>query len=157
MKAALVMVLASTLPAAAQVAAPSTPRKFETRSVNGAGGSTGVSITPASQPSNTTKVRLVSYFSLSDTRQWKSSDGRSLVGSIIAFEDAVTEVDAATPAAAKAAAQKAPPATPPARYTLVRDGRVRLLVNHKPFEVMLERLSDEDRKFVGELQRKLSP
>lgn len=154
MKAAFLVVFALAAPAAAQVAVPATPKKFETRTINGAGGNASVSVNATPQPS-TTKTRLVSYFSLSEVRQWKSKDGKSLLGSAIAFEDAVVEIDAPTPAAAQEAAQKAPPATLPAKPTLVRDGKVRLLVNHKPFEVMLERLSDEDRQFVEDLRQKL--
>lgn len=154
MKAVLLLLLSLTGPLAAQVAVPTTPRKFETRTLNGGGSTAGVTITPAPQPA-ATKVRLVSYFNLSDSRQWKSSDGRSLVGSAIAFEDAVVEIEAADAAAARAAAQKAPAPTPPAKFTLVRDGKVRLLISNKPFEVMLDRLSDEDRQFINELQQRL--
>lgn len=154
MKAPLLLLLAAAAPLGAQVVSPTTGKKFETRSINGSGGNTGVSINSTPQPS-TTKAKLVSYFSLSDARQWKSIDGRSLLGSIIAFEDSVIEIDATNPAAAREAAQKAPAAAPPAKFTLIRDGKVRLLVNNKPFEVPLEKLSDEDRKFVEELQQKL--
>lgn len=151
---AFLLLLAAAMPLGAQVVSPTTGKKFETRTINGSGGNTGVSINSTPQPS-TTKAKLVSYFSLSDARQWKSSDGRSLLGSIIAFEDSVIEIDAANPAAARDAAQKAPTPEPPAKFTLIRDGKVRLLVNNKPFEVPLEKLSDEDRKFVEELQQKL--
>ncbi|HEY1050867.1 MAG TPA: hypothetical protein VGE39_13950 [Prosthecobacter sp.] len=154
MKAALLVFAAASLPLSAQVVSPTTGKKFESRTINGSGSNTGVSINPTPQPS-TTKAKLVSYFSLSEVRQWKSSDGRSLLGSIIAFEDSVIEIDAASPAAAREAAQKAPAATLPAKITLIRDGKARLLVNNKPFEVMLEKLSDEDRKFVEELQQRL--
>lgn len=152
---AILLVFVLLLPLGAQVVSPTTGKKFETRTINGSGGNSGVSLNPAGQAPVTTKARLVSYFSLSDVRQWKSNDGRSLMGSIIAFEDSVIEIDAANPAAAKEAAQKAPAATLPAKPTLIRDGKVRLLVNHKPVEVPLEKLSDEDRKFVEDLQSKL--
>lgn len=154
MKAVFLVFAAVAMPLCAQVAGPTTGKKFETRSINGSGGNTGVSINSTPQPT-TTKARLVSYFSLSELRQWKSSDGRSLMGSIIAFEDAVVELDAANVAAAREAAQKAPAPALPSKITLIRDGKVRLLVSNKPFEVRLEKLSDEDHKFVEELQQKL--
>ncbi|MGV3659580.1 MAG: hypothetical protein ACO1TE_05330 [Prosthecobacter sp.] len=154
MKAVILVLAAASMPLGAQVVSPTTGKKFETRTINGSGGNTGVSINSTPQPA-TTKAKLVSYFSLSELRQWKSSDGRSLMGSIIAFEDSVIEIDAANPAAAREAAQKAPAATPPAKFTLIRDGKVRLLVNNKPFEVLLEKLGADDRKFVEELQQKL--
>ncbi len=149
---AVVLALAST--SLAQVVSPTTGKKFETRTINGSGGNSGVSINAAPRPA-ASKATLVSYFSLSDVRQWKSADGRSLMGSIIAFEDAVVEIDAASPAAAREAAEKAPAASLPAKPTLLRDGKVRLLVNNRPFEVQLAALSDEDRKFVEELQLRL--
>lgn len=154
MKAACLVVFSLALPAAAQVAAPATPGKFTSRTVGGAGGTAGVSIHPTPQAAST-KARLVSHFSLCEARQWKSSDGRSVVGSLIAFEDAVVEIDAATPAAAREAALKAPPATLPAKLTLVRDGKVRLLVSNKPFEIMLDRLSSADRQFVEDLRQRM--
>lgn len=154
MKAVFLVLAVAAMPLCAQVVSPTTGKKFETRTINGSGGNAGVSINSTPQPS-TTKAKLVSYFSLSELRQWKSSDGRSLMGSIIAFEDAVVEIDAANVAAAREAAQKAPAPALPAKITLIRDGEVRLLVNNKPFEVRLEKLSEEDRKFVEELQQKL--
>lgn len=152
---AILLVLAAALPLGAQVVSPTTGKKFETRTINGSGGNNGVSINGSTTPTAPPKAKLVSYFSLSDSRQWKSNDGRSLLGSIIAFEESVIEIDAANPAAAREAAQKAPPAKLPEKPTLIRDGKVRLLVNNKPYEVALELLSTEDRKFVEDLNAKL--
>lgn len=151
----ILLVLAGALPLGAQVVSPTTGKKFETRTINGSGGNNGVSINGSTTPAPPPKAKLVSYFSLSESRQWKSNDGRSLLGSIIAFEESVIEIDAANPAAAREAAQKAPPAKLPEKPTLIRDGKVRLLVNNKPYEVALELLSTEDRKFVEDLNAKL--
>jgi aspartate 1-decarboxylase len=151
----ILLVLAAVLPLGAQVVSPTTGKKFETRTINGSGGNNGVSINGSTTPAPPPKAKLVSYFSLSESRQWKSNDGRSLLGSIIAFEESVIEIDAANPAAAREAAQKAPPAKLPEKPTLIRDGKVRLLVNNKPYEVALELLSTEDRKFVEDLNAKL--
>jgi aspartate 1-decarboxylase len=151
----VLLALAAALPLAAQVVNPTTGKKFETRTINGSGGNNGVSINGSTTPMPPPKAKLVSYFSLSESRQWKSSDGRSLLGSIIAFEESVIEIDAANSAAAKEAAQKAPPAKLPEKPTLIRDGKVRLLVNNKPYEVALELLSGEDRKFVEDLNARL--
>lgn len=151
----ILLVFALALPLAAQVVSPATGKKFETRTINGSGGNTGVSINNAPQPPATTKARLTSYFILGEARQWKNKDGRSVVGAIITFEDAVVEIDAANPAAAREAVEKAPPAKLPAKPTLIRDGKVRLLVNQKPFEVPLDQLSEEDRKYVDDLNARL--
>jgi hypothetical protein len=151
----ILLVFALALPLAAQVVSPATGKKFETRTINGSGGNTGVSINNVPQPPATTKARLTSYFILGEARQWKNKDGRSVVGAIITFEDAVVEIDAANPAAAREAVGKAPPAKLPAKPTLIRDGKLRLLVNQKPFEVPLDQLSEEDRKYVDDLNARL--
>ena len=152
---ALLILLAMAAPLSAQVILPSTGKRFDTRVINGSGGNSAVNINNAAKPAPPTKTRLISYFILGDTRQWKSTDGRSLLGSIITFEESVIEFDAANPAAAREAVAKAPPAKMPEKPTLVREGKVRLLVNQKPVEVPLERLSDEDRKYVEDLNARL--
>lgn len=153
MKAWLIL-LALAAPLSAQVVLPTTGKKFETRSINGSGGNTGVSVNPSPKPPPT-KTRLTYYFLLGDPRQWKSTDGKSLLGAIIAYEDSVIEFEAANSAAAKEAVDKAPPAKMPAKPTLIREGKIRLLVNQKPVEVPLARLSDEDRKYVDDLNARL--
>lgn len=149
MKAWLILLALAPL-LCAQVVLPTTGRKFETRTINGSGGNTGVSVKPSP-----TKTRLTSYFLLGDPRQWKSTDGKSLLGAIIAYEDSVIEFEAASSAAAKEAVDKAPPAKLPAKPTLIREGKIRLLVSQKPVEVPLARLSDEDRKYVDDLNARL--
>ena len=154
MKAFLLM-FAVAAPLSAQVINPTTGKKFETRDLNGSGGNNGISINNATKPAPPTKAKLTSHFILGEPRQWKSTDGKSLLGAIITFEDSVIEFDAANPAAAREAVAKAPPAKLPAKPTLIRDGKVRLLVNKNPVEVPLERLSDEDRKYVDDLNARL--
>lgn len=151
----ILCVFALALPLSAQVVSPTTGKKFEGRTINGSGGNTGVSINNAPTPPASTKAKVTSYFILGDPRQWKSTDGKSLLGAIITFEESVIEIDAANPAAAKEAVEKAPPDKLPEKPTLIRGGKVRLLVNQKPVEVPLERLSEDDRKYVDELNAKL--
>lgn len=154
MKTLLVLV-AVTVPLSAQVINPTTGRKFETRTINGNNGSGGVSINTTAKPAPPTKTKLTSYFIFGEPRQWLSNDGKSLLGSIIAFEESVIEFEAADAAAAREAVAKAPPAQMPEKPTLIRDGKARLLVNKKPVEVPLERLSEADRKFVEDLNARL--
>lgn len=151
----LLVLFAVAMPLSAQVVNPTTGKKFETRTINGSGGNSGVSINNATKPAPPTKTKLTSYFMLGEPRQWKSTDGRSMLGTIITFEESVIEFDAANPAAAREAVEKAPPAKLPDKPTLIRDGRVRLLVNKKPVEVPLERLSADDRKYVDDLNARL--
>ena len=154
MKSWLIL-FAMTAPLCAQVVLPTTGRKFDTRTINGSGGNTGVSVNNTPKPAPPTKTKLTSYFLLGDPRQWTSTDGKSLLGTIITFEESVIEFDAANPAAAREAVDKAPPATMPAKPTLIQKGKIRLLVNQKPVEVPLERLSEADRKYVEDLNARL--
>ena len=149
---AFLLLFALAVPLSAQVVIPTTGKKFETRT-SGSGGN--VSINTTSKPAPPTKTKLTSYFILGEARQWKSTDGRSLLGAILAFEESVIEFDATNVAAAREAVQKAPPAVLPAKPTLVRDGKVRLMVNKKPVEVPLNLLSDDDRKYVDDLNARL--
>lgn len=151
----LLVLFAVAMPLSAQVVNPTTGKKFETRTINGSGGNSGVSINNTAKPAAPTKTKLTSYFMLGEPRQWKSTDGRSLLGTIITFEESVIEFDAANPAAAREAVEKAPPAKMPDKPTLIREGKVRLLVNQKPVEVPLERLSADDRKYVDDLNARL--
>lgn len=151
---ALPILLAMAAPLSAQVVLPTTGKKFDTRPINGSAGNSNVNVNNAAQPAPT-KTKLISYFLLGDLRQWKSTDGRSLLGAIITFEESVIEFDAANPAAAREAVEKAPPAKMPEKPTLIREGKIRLLVNKKPVEVPLERLSDDDRKYVEDLNARL--
>lgn len=152
---ALLILLAMAAPLTAQVVLPTTGRKFDTRPINGNSGNAAVNINNTAQPAPPTKTKLTSYFLLGDPRQWKSTDGRSLLGAIITFEESVIEFAAANPAAAREAVEKAPPAKMPDKPTLIREGKIRLLVNKKPVEIPLERLSDDDRKYVDDLNARL--
>lgn len=117
---------------------PTTPKSFKTRQIGESGASAGIA--SVAKPAETT-YRQVTYISLSPSRQWKSADGKSLLGKLIAFEDIVVQTKNAAPDAS------AKPEMPPV-ITVVRDGKARLLVNQKPFEVPLDRLADDERAFV---------
>ena len=142
----MLLALASAGTARSQVV-PATPKKFATRSISG-GGSTGSASVGLTAPKPQTTVRTTTYIALGDARQWKSTDGKSLLGKLIAFEDLVVETKLEN--GAKSA--PAPPPAMPDKPTVVRDGKARLLIDTRPFEVPLDRLSDEDRKLVEGIQ-----
>ena len=127
---------------------PALPKKMENRTING-GGTASVGVVPV-KPQST--VRTVTYIALGDVRQWKSSDGRTILGKLIAFEDLVVEIKA------EPGTQPAPAAPPtlPAHPTVVREGTARLLVDKKPFVVALDRLSEEDQKLIGTISAALA-
>ncbi|MBX7208275.1 MAG: hypothetical protein K1X78_08205 [Verrucomicrobiaceae bacterium] len=121
---------------------PTTPKGFKMRQIGENGASAGIASTP--KPAETS-YRMVTYIALSPSRQWKSADGRSLLGKLIAFEDIVVQTKNAVPDT------KAPPPMP-ATITVVRDGKARLLVDSRPFEIALERLGEDERSFVKTIE-----
>ena len=124
---------------------PTTPTKFETKGVGINTGTATVGITP--QPKPPTVVRTTTYFSLSDARQWTSTDGKPLLAKLIAFEDLVIEQ-------VKNADGSLAPTTPtlPPKPTVVKDGKVRLLVANQSREVPLDRLCKADRVVIETVQ-----
>lgn len=114
---------------------PSTPTKFDTRRIGDAlsGGST---FRP-SPPTNQTVVRTVTHIVLGEPRQWKTADGKTFVGKLIAFEDIVTQGNQAAPEV-------------PKNPTIVRDGKARVLVNSKTYEIALEKLGTAERQWIEE-------
>jgi hypothetical protein len=120
---------------------PATPKKFKTRSVGG-GVNSGAAVDPGQpilQP-----VRYVTHMVLHEYRMWSNTEGKPLEAKLIAFEDLVAE--------APKGAEEPKFAAPPAKPTVVRSGKVRLLVGKKPVEVALEKLSLADREFVALLE-----
>jgi hypothetical protein len=126
---------------------PTTPTKFTKRNVGNmsdSGGSANIGLSPnATQPKPT--VREISYIALSDARQWTSSDGKALVGKLIAFEQSEQVLPSAQ------TTSNTTTQALPARPTLIRQGNVRLLVQQKAFKLPLDRLSQPDRDFIQTL------
>jgi len=119
---------------------PTTPTKFGKRDLGG--GTTGAAVN-AVPPKQETIVRTTTYLSLSETRQWTSTEGKPLMAKLIAFEDITIEtVKGQTPADT----QQLPKLT--GKPTVVKDGKVRLMANQRPYEVALDKLSQADRDFV---------
>lgn len=119
---------------------PASPKGFKTRPIGG-GTSGGVEVVPKDPP----KVRYTTHIVLSVSRLWTSTDGKLLEGKLIAFEDLVAE-------AAKGATPPENPA-PPESPTVVRDGKVRLLVKQKPVEIAITRLSTGDQEFIEQTRK----
>jgi len=113
--------------AVAQDQAPSlakAPTAFETRNTSeGAEGE-------ASIQQEGDKASKVTFTAVTESREWKDSNGKLIRGRLLAFE---------------AAGGKEP--------FLVKDGKIRLLVDGaKRFSLMpLERLGTEDRTYIGNL------
>lgn len=145
MKTLAFLIVTLAYSACAQVV-PATPTKFGMRGVGaGTSGNSSTSIGLAPNAANPKPVvKQISYISLSESRQWTSNDGRTLIGKLIAFEQSEEVL-----AEGQAPSTEAPKL--PARPTVIRDGKTRLLVEQKPFELPLERLSEADQEFVRKL------
>lgn len=139
---AMLVCVSSTL---AQVAVPTTPKNFTMRKVGDTTSSAGIA--SPTKPAET-KYRMVTYVVLSAPRQWKSSDGRSLLGKLIAFEDMVVETKNVAPTADDKPVL-------PATITVLRDGKARLLLDQKAFEVPLDRLGADEQTFVKNIDAAL--
>jgi hypothetical protein len=141
----LLLVLAIACSVHAQVV-PTTPTKFGTRNM-GASGNTSASVS-ATSPKPVTTVHTIIYIALSSPRQWTSSEGKPLLAKLIAFEDLKTE------------SIKGEPAPPPPKLTgkptVISNGKVRLLVDQKPYEIALDKLSAADREFVDNVKQSVA-
>lgn len=127
---------------------PTTPTKFSIKPVGNPTASTGATInrTPATTSSS---IRQVIYLTLSPLRQWNSADGKSLMGKLIAWEETVTTTTGTT--------APTPPSAPIAtKPTILKDNKVRFLIDQKSYEVPLDRLAAEEQKFIKDLQKAIA-
>lgn len=141
--------LLGALPLWAQLDIPGnpmvTPKKFTTRPIGG-GANPGAVVEPGK--ATVPKVRYTTHIVLHPYRMWSNTEGKPLEAGLIAFEDLVAE-------APKGTAEPVMP-EPPANPTLIRDGKIRLLVKQKPVEIALDRLSLADREFVDQMKAALA-
>jgi hypothetical protein len=86
------------------------------------------------------KKRYTTHIVLAESRIWRNIDGRTLEGKLLAFEDVVVEVPAG--------GAEPPAPVPPANPTVVRNGKIRLQVGQKIFELALTSLVKVDQDFV---------
>ena len=123
---------------------PATPTKFTTRELgNGGNGNSAVGATVV-KPQTT--ARTITHIVLGEPRQWKTTDGKFFVGKLIAFEDLIAETKMEP-----GAAPSVPPVVP-TKPTVVRDGKARFYVAAKSYEVPLDHLGEEERKFVEQIR-----
>ncbi len=137
-----VLTTAFTVTTAHAQVVPTTPNNFKIRGSGGGANTADVNVTPVPPPP--TVIRTVTYYSLSHSRQWTSADGKALVGKLIAFEEHVVETVKGIPESPTPA-----PVALPSPPTVIRDGKVRLLVNNQPYELPLTRLTKEDQEFIN--------
>lgn len=124
---------------------PTTPTGFTTRKTGAISGrSMDTSISVPKAPASTT-IRHISYVALGEPRQWTSNDGKPLLAKLIAWEQSEQVITQGQPAPE--------PTLPPMPKgpTVIRDEKVRLLVNGKPFVLPLSRLSEADQELIAQV------
>jgi len=127
----------------AQMVVPGAPGKFKQRSIGDGGTNSGVNVIPKDGGKPAT-ARYTTHIVLSESRIWSALDGKTLTGKLIAFEDIVVE----TP---QGAAEPVIP-KPPAKPTVIRDQKVRFLIDKKAVDVPLARLGQADQELVAQIQ-----
>lgn len=129
---------------AAQMVLPGGTKNPGNRSISGTtngGVDGGASINgKTAQPTK----RYTTHVVLSESRIWRNVDGRTQEGRLLAFEDVVVEVPAG--------GAEPPAPVPPAKPTVVRNGKVRLQVGKKIFELPLTSLVQVDQDFIAGLR-----
>ena len=119
------------------------PKGYRTRSTGG-----GVDAGAKVERPKEEKARYVTHVVLFENRFWQNTEGKPLEAKLLAFEDLTAEGVKGGPAPAMPA--------PPAKPTVVRDGKIRLLVNQKPVLVALASLSTADQEFIRDIQASLA-
>lgn len=144
------IVLLSISQAGAQMEIPSNPRVGPNKNTTRSSGGTldpGASIDGVKGPA---MVKHVTHVLLCQPRVWTNQQGKPVQAPLIAFEDLTAESPKGSPP------PKMP--APPVRPTLVKNGKIRLLVNQKPAEVAVASLSAGDQEYVeiikGEIEKK---
>ncbi len=116
------------------------PKKYETRKVGG-GIDPGGKVEGIEQGRPGTGLQhYITHVILFKPRIWTNGDGRSVTAALIAFEDLEAEGPIGGPP------PKMP--APPERPTVLKDGKIRVLVNGKPMEMILSNLTIADQEFI---------
>ena len=120
-----------------EVVVPAMPKKLTTRGIGSGAGisSGGVKIGPEESTNRKKTIHIV-YIAVSPVREWQDERGRSVTGSLLAYETG------------DAKAVKGP-------FTIVKEGQIRLLKKGgtKPLPFPLDALSERDQDFVRKLDR----
>lgn len=138
----LICALSAACPVGGQSVSGGGPRSLDRDAIPG--GSSGATVKPPPPPVR----RATTYVTLSPERVWKNNEGKEVTGKLIAHEDIVVEL---------APGQEAVAAKPVERPTVIKDGKIRLLVANRPTAVALERLSTEDQAEIRRIEKSLAP
>jgi len=112
----------------------SAQERIPRRGISGSGsfGPPKISVAPGETKKVTKVIKQINYLAISPERQWKSSEGKSIFASLLTFN----------------ADGKSAEEMKSLKLEVIKEGKVRLLKDSKPFVLPLERLSVEDQKFV---------
>jgi hypothetical protein len=143
---ALFLVMAGLATAQTVPVTPTTPTHFDIKPVTGPTSSAGATITPGS---TAPLLKQTTYLTLSAERAWTNPAGKTLTGKLIAWEQ-TTATTTDTPAPV---ADKPITSTP----TVLKNGKVRLLIDRKAFEIPLDQLDPASQKLIQDLNARLHP
>lgn len=131
--------LALLATASAQMVVPGPPQRPGGREIGGTNTGTRINGNTVKPPTPTQR-RTITHVVLTDTRIWRNTDGRTIEAKLIAFDDLVTETTPNNPTP--------PTPTPPNKPTVVKNGKARLLIGTKPYEILLTQLVKTDQDFI---------
>ena len=117
------------------IAIPSEADAQTKRQITGGGGlgNSSIGISPAKpKPQPQKIVKHITYMAASPKRAWTSTDGKTIVAALLAFDPD-------------------PKAKKPVAPVIVKDGKIRLLKNEKPFILPLTRLQKNDQAYVAKI------
>ncbi|RYD34707.1 MAG: hypothetical protein EOP86_10335 [Verrucomicrobiaceae bacterium] len=148
---AILSALSAAAPAQTPVpVTPATPQSFKFKPT-GQTSTAGATIAPAPVPA----VKQTTYLTLGRMRQWTNAQGNPRIGQLIAWEQTVVTVPVTSPDAKKTSADATPPPVS-GKPTIVRDGKIRLLIDRKPYEVPLDRLAPADQDYIKQFEASLA-
>lgn len=109
---------------------PAHPTRFETRAIGSGVGTSAI----VSEPKRA-EVQKIVFIAVSPHREWTSKEGKTITGSLLAFEQG--DVDKV-----------------PRPFALIKDGKIRMLKSGsaKPFVFSMNVLSEEDQTYIQALE-----
>ena len=105
--------------------------KATNKTISGSGQFGGASITTPKASPIKKEVKKITYLAVTDDKSWINNEGKTIIGRLIAFDSGNKE-------------KFIPP-------TIIKDSNVRMLIGKKAYVFPLEKLREENRKEILDL------
>lgn len=105
--------------------------KATNKTISGSGQFGGASITTPKASPIKREVKKITYLAVTDDKSWINNEGKTIIGRLIAFDSGNKE-------------KFIPP-------TIIKDSNVRMLIGKKAYVFPLEKLREENRKEILDL------